>query len=295
MKLLKTLPLLMLLLLAGCVDENTDHCPPAITGSLTFSYLDFPEHIHRVNVGIFDKDGKFVESKLVDSKDLEKFQGVYLDLPAGEYTAICWGNSFDNTHITSFANNGRLDNGEVYHPNYGTTKHIPTNDPLFFGIKKFTIKNNQPINETVDFTPSHHRIEVYVKGLPVLSYAELDVDKYPVIRINNLSPVIDFRNHTNGERDNYYPVVTIDKAIASAPANVLLFGTDNKITVDVIDNAAANNILETVDLNEFIEENNIQFPEGKVVTIPILIEFKDGGKIEITVPDWGGIGIIPEV
>jgi len=113
MKLLKIVPLVILLLLTGCVDENTDHCPPTMMASLTFSYLDFPEHIHRVNVGIFDKDGKFVESKLVDSQDLEKFQGVYLDLPAGEYTAVCWGNAFENTHITCFSNNGLMGSGEV--------------------------------------------------------------------------------------------------------------------------------------------------------------------------------------
>jgi len=166
-------------------------------------------------------------------------------------------------------------------------------------MKKITIKNNQTINETVDFAPSHHRIEVYIRGLVALSYDDLDVTNYPVVRINSLAPTINFLNQTCNRKETYYPTVTIDntktKAIASAPANVLLFKPDNDITVDVIDNATANNILKTVNLKEFIEENNIPFPEGKVVTIPILIEFKDGGKVEITVPEWGGEGVIPEV
>jgi Protein of unknown function (DUF1812). len=296
MKLLKIASILILLLLTGCVDENTDDCPPKNNGSLKFSYLDFPEHIQRVDVGIFDKDGMFVESKLVEKNALEEFMGVYLNLDAGEYTAVCWGNAFENTRITNFEKNGLMDDGEVSHPYFGTENKIPTNDPLFYGVKKFTVKNNVVINETVEFTPSHHKIHVYIKGLSVLTYAP-SIEEYPVVRINSLAPTINFQNKTCNRKESYYPSVTIDntKAIASALTSVLLFEPENDITVDVIENATANNILETVNLKEFIERNNIQFPEGKAVTIPILFEFKDGGKVEITVPEWGGSGIIPEM
>lgn len=296
MKLLKIAPILILLLLTGCVDENTDDCPPTNSGSLKFSYLDFPEHIQRVNVGIFDKDGLYVESKQVEKKALDDFQGVYLDLEAGEYTAVCWGNAFENTHITCFEKNGLMTGGEVSHPNFGTLNKIPTNDSLFYGIKKFQVKNNQLINETVDFNPSHIKINVFIKGLTALSNAA-SPDGCPVVRINSLAPTINFQNQTCNRKVDYYPNVAINntKTIASALTNVLLFKPDNDITVDVIDNAAANNILQTVNLKAFIEQNNIQFPENKVVTISILLEFKEGGKVEITVPEWGGTGIIPEM
>ncbi|GAB6122719.1 FimB/Mfa2 family fimbrial subunit [Dysgonomonas termitidis] len=296
MKLLKALPVLILLtFFSGCIGDNMDDCPPLNNVILHFNYSSFPDHINRVNVGIFDKDGVHVLNQQVDKDDLNTFQGTYLTLNTGEYTAICWGNAFDDTRITCFDPNSSMHDGEVSHPNYGTSLQIPTHDSLYYGKHNFTVKSRNKVEHTVHFKPSHIKIHVYVKGLASLA-TNLLPSNYPVIRINNLNPACNFEMQTTGMSTTYHPTVKIDNTEKTAVArcNTLRFENDNPITIELLDNAIGNNILCTVGLRKFMEDNSITVQEGEELTIPILIQFKNGN-ITIELLKWEEVPVEPAI
>lgn len=296
MKLLKARSILILLVfLSGCIGDNMDDCPPLNNVVLHFNYPDFPDHINRVNVGIFDGDGMYVLNQQVDKEDLENFQGAVLTLNTGEYTAVCWGNAFDDTRITCFESNSSMHDGEVSHPNHGTFSQIPTHDSLYYGKIDFAIKSRNKVDHTVDFKPAHIKVHVYVKGLAALSTSLLPAN-YPVIRLNNLDPVCDFNMLTAGESTSYYPTVThIEKEkMVAAYCNTLRFETENPITIDVLDNAIGNNILCTVELQKFMADNSIAVVDGEELTIPIMILFKNG-TVTVQLLKWAEVPVEPGI
>ncbi|MDU1891387.1 MAG: FimB/Mfa2 family fimbrial subunit [Dysgonomonas sp.] len=293
MKLLKALSIIILLALSGCIGDNMDDCPPVNNVILYFEYPNFPERINRVNVGIFNKNGLHVMDHQVEKTDLDILQGIQLTLNNGEYTAVCWGNAFDDTRITCFNPNSSMHDGELSHPNYGTSVRIPTHDSITFGRLNFFIKSKDKVSHTVNMKPAHIKIHVYVKGLAILNTNPAPAD-YPAIRINNLDPAYDFEMINCGTSSSYHPEVEVDNTLklAIAKCNTLRFEDDNPITVDVLTNSASNNILHTVNLKKFMEDNNINVVDGEELTIPILITFGNG-TVTVTLLSWEGIGVTP--
>lgn len=296
MKLLKALPVFIIsIFLSGCIGDNMDDCPPLNNVILHFDYPSFPDRINRVNVGIFDKDGAHVLDQQIDKENLNSFQGTYLTLNTGEYTAICWGNAFEDTRITCFNPNSFIHDGIISHPNYGTALQIPTHDSLYYGKHNFMVTSRDRVEHTVYFKPSHIKIHVYVKGLAALS-TDLLPAQYPVVRINNLDPTCNFDMQTAGTGTTYYPDVNIDSTekTAIARCNTLRFENDNPITIELLDNAIGNNILCTVELSKFMKDNSITVQEGEELTIPILILFKNGN-VTIELLKWEEVPVEPEI
>lgn len=296
MKLLKARYILILLIfLSGCIGDNMDDCPPLNNVILRFNYPNFPDHINRVNVGVFDKSGIHVLNQQIDKEELNAFQGTIMTLNTGEYTAVCWGNAFDDTRITCFESNSSMHDGEISHPNLGTSLDIPTHDSLYYGKINFEIKSRKQVEHVVDFKPAHIKIHVYVKGLSSLSTNIKPAD-YPVIKINNVDPSCNFDLQTTGTSTCYYPSVTIDnkEKMAVAYCNTLRFETENPITIDVVDNAIGNKILCTVSLRKFMADNAIVVEDGEELTIPILILFKNGD-VTIQLLNWEEIPVEPGI
>ncbi|MFC4677189.1 FimB/Mfa2 family fimbrial subunit, partial [Dysgonomonas termitidis] len=290
---LKTLILLVAsVFFTGCIGDELVDCPPDENLTLAFSYLDFPDHIDRVTVAIYDPSGKLVETVQVDKNDLDAFRGVGLYLPAGDYTAVCWGNAFDNTQINGLSNGAGLTAHEVAHPGYFNSARIPTNDALYYGKHTFTVKPGTANNETVPFTPAYIRLIIQAKGLPSTA-AGAPPSGYPYIRVNNLVPAYDYNMVTHGDPTTYYPPVTVDTGNkqAEATCDVLRFRADNPITIDVLDNSTDNTVLHTVNLKQFIADNNIVIADGKEVTIPIEISFEGKVVIVTLLENWGNIPV----
>ncbi|GAB6124287.1 FimB/Mfa2 family fimbrial subunit [Dysgonomonas termitidis] len=293
MKQLKTLILLVAsVFFTGCIGDDLSDCPPDENLTLAFTYLNFPDHISRVTVAIYNPNGKLVETVQVDKDDLDAFQGVRLYLPADDYTAVCWGNAFDNTQINGLTKGADLSRHEVANPGYFNSARIPTNDALYYGTHTFTVKPNTANSETVPFTPAYIRLIIQVKGLASTD-AGAPTSGYPYIRVNNLVPAYDYNMVTHGNPTTYYPPVTVDTGNkqAQATCDVLRFTADNPITIDVLDNSTDNTVLHTVNLQQFIADNNIVIADGKEVTIPILISFEGNVVIVTLLENWGNIPV----
>lgn len=288
MNLLKTLCLFVLsasLFLTGCMGEDTSDCPPENNLTLLFQYPNFPDHIGRVNVAIYNDKDILVEIRQVEESELAILQGALFNLPEGDYKAVCWGNAFDNTQINGFAANEELIDQEIAHPGYFTSTRIPTNDALYYGTHNFTIIKDTETTEIVNFTPAHIRLVIQVEGLSsILEGVSAD---YPYLKVNNLAPAYDYNMVTHGSLTTYYPTLNVRPAdkLAESQLDELRFGEKNPITIDVIENNTTNAVLYTVNLEEFIANNGIKIEEGKEVVIPILISFYSEVTVTI-IEDW---------
>lgn len=299
MKLLKNICLLVLstsLLFSGCIGDDRSGCPPDNNLALVFSYLNFPQHINHVTVGIYDTNGLLVSSVQAEKSRLDIFQGMQLSLPTGSYTAVCWGNAFDNTQIKGLTTGESISRHEVAHPGYFTPAPIPTNDSLYYGITNFTIREYTTLNETVTFTPAYIRLVIQVNGLASTAVGMPAAD-YPYVKVDNLVPAYDFMMVTHGDPVTYYPAVLVDVAQrrAEAVCDVLRFSENNPITIEVVENSTTNAILHTLNLQSFIAANNISIEDGREMLIPIKITFDAGMNVTVgIIESWGGIPVDPQ-
>jgi hypothetical protein len=297
------------LLFTGCeIGEDLSNCPPDQNTVLVFSYLNvpnpdpddddsvsFPDNIGQVTTGIFDSEGNFVLEKIMKTP-----QDVTLALPPGTYTAVCWGNAFHDTKIDGFAEGCNMGQGRVYHPNYNGAltyapgNAIPTNDSLYYGKVTFTKVQYQDLRVPVLFKPAHIKLKVTVLELPNTKAETLPQD-YPVIRIGNLKAAYDFDMKILGDFVDYYPQVVVDtkNKTASARCDVLRFGNDNPVTIDVIDNAGDDTALYSLDLEKFIKDNNIAIVDGEEARISIQISFVDVNDITVTLVGWESAPVTP--
>ena len=274
---------------AACIREDMSKCGECEGIILNFEYPNFPNKINKVNIGIFDKDGNLVESRLINKEYLTEFQGVKLGLESGNYTAICWGNAFDNTLIKGLGVDSKITNMEVSHPNSGSSKIIQTSDSLFYGKLAFTIPSDRKYTGTVKFKPAFIHFKVAVKGL--------DTKKNMVaIYITNLKTYYNSEMQTYGAVSSYIPSMTAaaDKTWATC-SDVFRFDYDNPITVDLLNPTDNNNILASVDIKTFVKNNNISLDKDREVTIPILFNYTSGDiSISPEIGVWDESTVIPE-
>lgn len=297
MKLLKTLILLVLIaiiFLPGCIDDDRSGCPVDNNLALTFSYLNFAEHIGRVTVAVYDSEDHLAECLQVEKSSLDIFQGIRLNLPSGSYTAVCWGNAFNNTQIDGLAQGDDLSFQRTANPGYFSSTLITTNDSLYYGMHRFTVNPGTTTNQTITFTPAYIRLIIQIKGLTSTA-VDAPTAGYPYIKVNNLAPAYDYTMVTQGDLTTYYPATIVDSSnkLAQTSCNVLRFGKENSITIDVVENQSTNTVLHRLDLQSFIIANNIEITNGKEVVIPILISFEAG--VTVTKIDgWGDTPVEPK-
>jgi len=285
------------LFFTGCISEDRSGCTDCNGIVFHFDYQNFPQNITRVNIGFFDSNGILAESRQIDKNNLDEFQGIKTGLEPGNYTAICWGNTFDKTLIRGFGIDSKLENGVVTHPNVGTSLPITGNDSLFYGKLKFVIPDSREFTGDINFVRAYIRIKICVQGLYSTSEGQPS-SNYPIIRINNLKPVYDFDMQTHGSPLSYHPQVIVNPAQKQAmcQSDVFRFKQENVVTVDILDNVYDNNILYTVSMQDFLNENNIVITDDNDVVIPILITFEEKGTdVTINVSKWEENIIIPEL
>lgn len=300
MKLLKHIGLFILslpLLLSGCIDDDLSNCPSDNNLILSFAYLNFPQYIKHVTVGVYDSNGQLVSYRQIEKPDLDILQGMQLDLSTGDYTVVCWGNALNNTQINGLTTGAPISRQEIAHPGYFNSNPITTNDALYYGVHTFTVHPNTTTNETVLFTPAHIRLVVQLKGLTSTKQGAPQAD-YPYIKVNNLEPAYDYTMASHGGPSTYYPAITVDpsKTQTESIFDVLRFKETTPITIEVLENNTTHNILHTLNLQAFIADNNIKIEEGKEVIIPIEITFDENMNVTMvtTIENWGEIPVSPQ-
>ena len=291
---------------AGCIKEDMSGCPPEVNTYLTFSYRGdtgdptmFRKMIGCVSLYVFDSaSGQHILTKTVDKADLRLFEGTQLYLPEGSYKIVSWANAADDTEIRV---NETLSQGRVHAPGYTAQKRIATNDHLYYGELKITVPATaiQPGNNAAKVTgdiphrSAHINVEIYTKGFGY----QAQPATWPVIEMAGLMPQYDMEAHATQPFDaTYYPTVAWDSEqhVAAARFAVLRFDDKNDITVTVREPTPENTVKATVDLEQYMIDENIFVNDLNEATIRLLFEFTDLG-VTVTVPDWTGGNVDPEI
>lgn len=140
--------MLLVALTTGCIKEDLDSCDT----NLIFRYFGdgtkdiFPEKIEKVDLYVYSENGALVETIGLDQGDLRNNQGTPLNLPAGKYRVVGWGNTKNDTRINQAA---ALNTALVAAPHYFTKEIITTNDSLYIGsrdIEIFQVGASRPWN-----------------------------------------------------------------------------------------------------------------------------------------------------
>jgi Protein of unknown function (DUF1812). len=268
-RIIQSLLLLPVFLFTSCINENYDDCPLI----LHFSYDDFPAHINSVNVSFFDASGAVVENRQIDKSALLNSQSAAFSLPAGVYSAVCWGNAFDNTRIALSS----LSESHVSHPDYNTNALIATEDSLYFGrVDGIAVSERLRAEETVYFVPAHITINVTVDGLADAK-----------IRVSNLNELYDFtQTAISPIESTFYPVCVTSGNVTTATTDVYRFTNDTPIIVDVL---GYYGVLVSIALDEYINSHpTLVIEDGKECTIDLVIGFIDH-KVTVRVNGWEGI------
>ena len=274
--------ILLLVTVTGCIKENLDDCET----TLYFSYLGdetkeiFPQKIEKVDMYIYNQNNVCVQKAVLNRKELDRQRGTTLNLPSGQYHVVCWGNSLNDTRINEGSS---LKNNIVGAPHYFTKELITTNDSLYFGEREITITNESYRTDTVHFSSAHIKMRIELEGLEAVNNTRAAVSPIS-IEVGNLSSTVDFTKTFSNERISYFPLVNFDSGIQKfgAKFNVLRFNNDNEVYLRLHDNLA-NKELYTMQLKDFMKENNIAVDGINEATIGIRIRFNGTA---ITVKPW---------
>lgn len=277
--------LFLAILMTGCIKEDLDDCG----AYLYFSYLGdfnkeiFPQKIGKVNLYVYDQNENLVETIVLNKSELDKSQGTMLNLPAGDYHIVCWGNAYDDTQIN---NSSDLNSGIVGAPGYFSNDVIATNDSLYIGSKDLRLSGDIISNDTVYFSSSHIKMLVELIGLEGSS-SPLRVE------VGNLSPQVDFRKNFSTEKVTYYPPVKAGNTTGAFDArfNVLRFNDDNDVYINLVDNET-DEVVYTLNLKDFMSENRITVNGINEAFIGISFRFNG---FSVTVKPWDEETIIPGV
>lgn len=274
--------ILLLVTVTGCIKENLDDCET----TLYFSYLGdetkeiFPQKIEKVDMYIYNQNNVCIQKAVLNRKELGRQRGTTLNLPSGQYHVVCWGNSLNDTKINEGSS---LKNNIVGAPHYFTKELITTNDSLYFGEREITITNEGYRTDTVHFSSAHIKMRIELEGLDAVNNTRAAVSPIS-IEVGNLSSTVDFTKMFSNERISYYPLVNFDSGIQKfgAKFNVLRFNNDNEVYLRLHDNQT-NKELYTMQLKDFMKENNITVEGINEATVGIRIRFNGTA---VTVKPW---------
>lgn len=319
MKLLHlSLLLLIALVLHGCIDEDLSSCPkPNQTNlRLDFRYTNegdadiFSNNIQGVDVFVYDTDGLFVKHHHVSKDLLSLSTGTDLALCPGNYRIVCWGNVGDKTTIAEPAKGSPFSEATV---KFATPKTRTANkgggDPLYYApydreldgelsqAKAFMI--SVPVEgtatATIHFRNAHINIELYVKGfedknaagqslLPDVEMTGICAGYY--FDLNTFGPAVTYKGATTRQTVDGEEMAVIDFLTP-------LFLKEIKKEI-LIKNQSDGTTVATVNLDDFIRDNNININNTIKVTIPILVEFNEL-MVSVKLPGWYRVPVEPEM
>lgn len=306
--------LLSALLLSACIDEDLSNCPEPEENNLRldFRYTDeggadiFADNIHSVDLFVYDTNGFFVTQHHVDRGDLYLHAGTELNLSPGSYRIVCWGNVATNTSLYNPTEGSPFSDAFLDFA-IGQTRAAAMvgGDPLYYApyvedtsspqIFRVTVPEKGVEKAEIDFRIAHSIIELYVKG-----YGDKNKEGQlllPQIELTGIPAGYDFNLETFGPPVTYSGIATsetIDEQ-QMAVINFItpLFDRDTPMEVN-IKKQSDGDTLTTVNLDDFIRDNNIVIGETTKLVIPILVEYKEVS-VEINLPPWKVVPVEPDI
>lgn len=290
------IPILYILLLSGCISDDYDNCEPAklyfsYTGDGTTEILN--QEINKVDLYVYDADDRNVFAKTIEGDQLHRNRGVILDLAAGEYDVVCIANDYENTIVSTNAND--YTKNFITHPNYLEKEIIPENDSLYYGYKRITISEEdkyRKVSDTISFRSSH--IEMYIEIVGVEPLPTKSSILSHRIAIHNLLPAIDFSNNPSGTPVSYYPPVDYypESEMICSEFNILRQRDYSNVVIDLIDEDG--DIRNSLKLTDFLSDRPYIDVKKQEAVIAMRIELYFDGSIRVTIPDWYIKHVYPE-
>lgn len=273
--------MLLVVLATGCIKEDLDSCDT----NLIFRYFGdgtkdiFPEKIEKVDLYVYSENGALIETIGLDQGDLRRYQGTPLNLPAGKYRVVCWGNTKNDTRINQAM---ALNTALVAAPHYFTREIITTNDSLYIGSRDIEIFQDASNTDTVYFSSSHIKMYLELDGLEDAVWTD---GTSPIeIEVGNLSPTVDFAKTFSLENVSYRPIVKKEENTPGYKSrfNVLRFNDKNSIYINLV-SKETNKTIYTLNLKDFMQYNQISVDGINEVTIGIRFRFNG---TSVTVQPW---------
>lgn len=273
--------MLLVVLATGCIKEDLDSCDT----NLIFRYFGdgtkdiFPEKIEKVDLYVYSENGALIETIGLDQGDLRRYQGTPLNLPAGKYRVVCWGNTKNDTRINQAM---ALNTALVAAPHYFTREIITTNDSLYICSRDIEIFQDASNTDTVYFSSSHIKMYLELDGLEDAVWTD---GTSPIeIEVGNLSPTVDFAKTFSKENVSYRPIVKKEENTPGYKSrfNVLRFNDKNSIYINLV-SKETNKTIYTLNLKDFMQYNQISVDGINEVTIGIRFRFNG---TSVTVQPW---------
>lgn len=273
--------MLLVVLATGCIKEDLDSCDT----NLIFRYFGdgtkdiFPEKIEKVDLYVYSENGALIETIGLNQGDLRRYQGTPLNLPAGKYRVVCWGNTENDTRIDQAM---ALNTALVAAPHYFTREIITTNDSLYIGSRDIEIFQDASNADTVYFSSSHIKMYLELDGLEDAAWTD---GTSPIeIEVGNLSPTVDFAKTFSSENVSYRPITKKEEntPVYKSRFNVLRFNDNNSIYINLVSKKTSKTIY-TLNLKDFMKYNQISVDGINEVTIGIRFRFNG---TSVTVQPW---------
>lgn len=273
--------MLLVVLATGCIKEDLDSCDT----NLIFRYFGdgtkdiFPEKIEKVDLYVYSENGALIETIGLNQGDLRRYQGTPLNLPAGKYRVVCWGNTENDTRIDQAM---ALNTALVAAPHYFTREIITTNDSLYIGSRDIEIFQDASNTDTVYFSSSHIKMYLELDGLEDAAWTD---GTSPIeIEVGNLSPTVDFAKTFSSENVSYRPITKKEEntPVYKSRFNVLRFNDNNSIYINLVSKKTSKTIY-TLNLKDFMKYNQISVDGINEVTIGIRFRFNG---TSVTVQPW---------
>lgn len=311
---LLTIPLLaFVLLLSGCIKDDRSDCAVDDNCELLFEYSTattdkFPEHIHSVDVVLFDAQGRYLMHAKADQQSLAAYRGLKLTLDPGKYHVVAWANVKDNSQFCQFVSGTTpFDDCLVeIHPNcsesgdpvyYAPFKAKPVTKSVGWGphtragmdLYEVVVPYGGTVVKVLDFVRAHRSVYVWSRDYTDIVNGR---NLCPTVEAKNLWSGYDFHFTTKAQRRDFKQCgteCTVNGVTYSLSTFHHAYGKiENDMNFEVR-RTSDNTLRTTVNLKKFLADN----PSADTDDIHIMVTFLDDLGVEISLPEWVEKNITP--
>lgn len=169
--------ILLLLLLAGCTRERwIAECAGHANCTVRFTLVDehgadiFDDEVQCVDLFVYDAVGTTVVHSSIGQAELRRFAGKRMQLPAGDYTVLAWGNALRSTV------EDERDGDPEDRDHTRVTIAVPTpegdlddGDPLYYAPRdrhrlNMTVRPDSDVEVVAEMRHAHVKLDVTIEG-----------------------------------------------------------------------------------------------------------------------------------
>lgn len=159
---------LLFFMATSCLHDDLSDCHEQVWLKMSYmlnaDYIDkFSQSVEEVTVLIYDREDQFFKIEEAKVSDLLNKNSMPLHLPAGEYTAVVWGNALaDDYEITGTESLSTLRLKLLTQGNQPLHTELAE---LFHGIVTFEVTTEKGQEITVDVVKNTNHVRIVLEGI----------------------------------------------------------------------------------------------------------------------------------